>query len=186
MEIRQSPSGPTVDVALKSDIVQTYWPTEVPSTDVPGHSILSLVPVFGVESVNSVTLVVGDGQVEMQEWVTVPDLPDLDVWAGILLLNTWSSCDVAGVSSIHYEFLAYHEDTTTTLLMAFDGPTINSPDLVTLQADFLPEPILSPLPLNPKDRLMFHVYAQTTSVVPVTVHWVHNGIGHGSYTLHVP
>ena len=186
MLIRSADNGPLVDVALKSDIVQTYWPTEIPSLDIAGHSVLAVVPTFGIESTNSVTLTVADGLVVMQEFVTVPGQPNLDVWAGILLLNTWSSCDVAGVSSLHYEFVAYHKDGTTTVLTSFDGPTINSPDLATLQADFIPVPILSALPLDPSDRLMFHVFAQTTSVVPVTVHWVHNGIAHGSYTVHVP
>jgi hypothetical protein len=185
MQIRSGDVGPIIDVALKSDIVQIYFPIDHPS-DEAGFSLLSLQPQFTVESVNTVTIDAGTSPALIEQFLTSGGQPALSSWAGILLINSWASTDTPGQANLIFRFFAQHADLSETLLVDFTGPAINSPDLATLQYDFLPVPIPTPLPMAPDDRLIFRVFAQTASVVPVVVHWVHSGAVHGSYTVHVP
>jgi hypothetical protein len=169
-------------IAEPSTVVNQFFPIEIAS-DIPGFLSLVRQPSFGPEEDDSVTIDVTDGQVLIDTpYLTVPNDPGETSISGIWLLNMWRSCDTLSVANLIYKFYSRTSVGVESLILEATGSTIND---TNPEYEFGAAPTPTPIPINLTDRIVLKVYAETSSAVPVTVHFYHDGTAHASYIVNV-
>jgi len=149
-----------------------------------GYNRLLQIPDTGVvEQIDSKSVVVGDGEVLIEGYITLPGYPGTTYWAeGDWYFDLWRyASSTAGVNEIVVRVYKRTSGGSETELFNtttgdIDDTTVTAQQLSVTQSAFI---------VNSTDRLVVKYFAKTDSAASRTLYFTHNGTAHYSH-VHTP
>jgi hypothetical protein len=150
------------------------------ASGVSTYETISIVPDAGAEADESI--VVNAETLDFEQYSTTAALGRTLLDAGIWEFNIYTyATPSTGTSTLLFDVYQRAADTTETLLFTVETPDIDnsSVGLITLTS------VQPSFVIDATDIIVVKVRARTTSVVDVTLHFVHSGTTHYS-NIHTP
>ena len=158
------------------------------SSPIPTYEQLSRVPSIGIQVDDSASCIGGGGNtwgtpVLIDQYVSSEGDPGLTyINPGVWIFNFYAYVDSDnGENRLIYEFYSRTILGVETLIFTAESSYITSINIA--EPDLLMDPITAAtgLAVDPDDRLVLKIYAQTSSNSTRTIHYLHRGSQHNSY-----
>ena len=174
------PTGPQGETGPQGAQAGQLYYFHNDSSDIGGYESLRRIPAGGAEDDETVLVNSGSGEVLIDSYATELGDPGIEkIPAGIWSFHMYHYVDSSvGVTTFVYKVYKRDSGGTETLLFTVTSDEVNDTSVTeydksyTIGADIL---------LDLTDRIIVKIYAQSTSVVNRTAHFVYEGTSHASH-----
>ncbi len=159
-----------------------YFHDEV--SDIATYEKMLTLPANNpTEATDTATVNSSSGEVLLGTYATDPNQPNVQlVEAGVWSFNTYADVDSSiGVTTLRMRVYKRNTGGTETLLFYSDSQELNATSVTTLNW----ESVQDSFAVDTTDRLVFKLFAMTTSIPNRTVHFYYEGTAHYSH-IHTP